>query len=44
MINWKIPIKNEKGSNLVKHACPNIVAMETSKLMDKGRWCQIVPR
>ena len=28
----------------LKHACQNMVAMETSKLMDNRVWCQNVPR
>ena len=35
--NWKLHIKNEKENhNLVKYACLNMVAMETSKLAGKG--------
>ena len=32
----KITILNAKKSNLVKHACQNMVIMETSRLMEKG--------
>ena len=45
-LRWKtknIPLKNENNCNLVKHACQNMVAMETSKLMDKGTDVKMVP-
>ena len=30
------PLKMKKNCNLVKHACQNMVAMETPRLMGKG--------
>ena len=36
--NWEFPLKKEKYRNLVKllkHACQNMVAMETSKLVNE---------
>ena len=42
--NWKFLIKNETIVIWQKHACQNMVAMETSKSMDKEGWCQNVPR
>ena len=32
--------KMSNESNFIKHACQNMVAMEMSKLMAKGHWCQ----